>query len=129
MPNMASSKLSLQIETHVFAALRAGAFASTASRVAEQIAETEEIAEDIAEIRESFRVVAGRASGALHAGVAEAIVSGAFLRIAQDAIRLARFLEFFLGVGIVRIAVGMVSLGEFAVSAFDFLIAGILTDT
>ena len=61
--------------------------------------------------------------------MAEAIVGGALLRIAQDAIGLAGFLEFLFGGGIVRIAIGMIALGEFAVGALDFLIAGFLADT
>ena len=76
-----------------------------------------------------FGIVDRRAAGALHARMAEAIVGGALLRIAQDAIGLARLLEFFFGGGIVRIAIGMIALGEFAVGAFDFLIAGFLADT
>ena len=102
---------------------------AAAPGIAEEVAEAEEIAQDVAEIGEGFGVEAGRTAGALHAGMAEAIVSGALLRIAQDAIGFAGFLEFFFGGGIVRIAVGMVALGEFAVSALDLLIAGFLADT
>jgi len=61
--------------------------------------------------------------------MAEAVVSGALLRIAQDAIGLARFLKFFLGCGIVRVAIGVIALSEFAVGALDFLVAGALADT
>ena len=76
-----------------------------------------------------FGVEAGRTAGALHAGMAEAVVGGALLRIAQDAISLAGLLEFLFGRGIVRIAIGMIALGKFAVRAFDLLIAGSLADT
>ena len=61
--------------------------------------------------------------------MAEAVVGGALLRIAQDAISFGGFLEFLLGRGIVRIAVGMIALGELAVSALDLLIAGFPADT
>jgi hypothetical protein len=61
--------------------------------------------------------------------MAEAIVGGALLCVAQDAIGLARLFEFLFGRGIVRIAIGMIALGEFAVGAFDLLIAGSLADT
>src|ERR1019366_8398382 len=56
----------LQIVAYVFAALRAGAFASAG--IAEEVAEAEEIAQDVAEIGEGFGV--GRSAGALHAGMA-----------------------------------------------------------
>src|ERR1019366_8729386 len=113
---------------HVLAGWGAGAFASAAG-IAEEVAEAEEIAQDIAEIGKGFGVVTGGAAGALHARMAEAIVGGALLRIAQDTIGLAGFLEFLFRAGIVRIAVGMVAFGEFAVGAFDLLIAGFPADT
>src|ERR1017187_8814992 len=120
-------KAQFQIVAHVLAALRARALASAAG-IAEKVAEAEEIAQDVAEIGEGFRIVAGRAAGALHAGMAETIVGGALLRIAQHAICLAGFLEFLFRARVVRIAVGMIPLGQFPVSAFDLLIAGFLAD-
>ena len=47
-------------------------------------------------------------AGALHAGMAVAIVGGALLRVAQNAVGLGGFFEFLLGVGIVRIAIRVV---------------------
>src|ERR1019366_2067017 len=92
-----------QIVAHILAALRAGAFAPPAAGIAEEVAEAEEIAQDIAEIGKGFGIVTGGTAGALHARMAEAIVGGALLRIAQDAIGLAGFLEFLFRAGIVRI--------------------------
>ena len=51
--------------------------------------------------------------------MAEAVVGGALLRIAQDAIGLGGFLEFFLGVVIAGIAVGMMLQGELAVGRLE----------
>ena len=120
-----------QIVADVLAALRARAPpAAAAAALAEQVAEAEEIAEDVAEIGELLGVEAGRtAARALHSGVAEAVVSGALLRIAQDAIGLAAFLELLFGVGIVGIPIGMKALGELAVSGLQFRIGGLLADT
>ena len=118
-----------EIVADVFAALRAGALAAAAPAASEQVAEAEEIAEDVAEIGEGFGIEAAGPPAPCTPGMAEAIVGGALLRIAQDAIGLARLLEFLFGRGIVRIAIGMVALGEFAVSAFNLLIAGSLADT
>src|ERR1041385_2976922 len=89
---------------------------------AEQIAKAEEVAENIAQ------VVGGEgsaAAGALQSGVAEAIVGRTLLRVAQYAVSLAGFLEFFFRGGIVGVAVRMVALGELAIRALDFLLAGV----
>jgi hypothetical protein len=60
--------------------------------------------------------------------VAKAIVRGAFVRIHEHVVRFAQFLEFFLGVRVVRIFVRMKLYGEFSIGAFDFLIGGISPD-
>ena len=86
----------LQVVADVFAALRARAPAPPPPP-AEQVAEAEEIAQDVAEIGERFGVEAAGRRRALHARVAEAVVGGALLRIAQDAVRFAGFLEFLFG--------------------------------
>ena len=57
----------------------------------------------------------GRAAGP----VAEAVVGGALLRIAEDAVRFGGFLEFVLGLGVVRVPVRMVLQRQLPVSALD----------
>ncbi len=56
---------------------------------------------------------------ALQTLVAIAVVGGALLRIAQDAVRLGRFLESLFGILIVRIAVRVVFQRQFAVGALQ----------
>ncbi len=57
-------------------------------------------------------------------GVAEAIVGGALLRIAEHLIGLAAFLESLLGFLVAGIAVGMMLEGQLAVSRFQLLVGG-----
>ncbi len=47
-----------------------------------------------------------------------------FSRVRQDGVGFAALLEFFLGVGIVRIAIGMKLQRQLAVRALDLLVAG-----
>jgi hypothetical protein len=65
----------------------------------------------------------------LHSGVAEAVISGALLRIAENAVRLAAFLELLFGIGIVRVPVGMKALRQVAVSGLQFRIGCLFSDT
>ena len=58
-------------------------------------------------------------------GVTELIVCSAFLRIHENIVCFAEFFEFFLGMQIVRIFIGMNLDRELAVSAFDFLFGGV----
>lgn len=53
--------------------------------------------------------------------MAEAIIERALLLVAQDGVGLGTLLEFFLGLGVVGIPVGMVEQREFAIRALDFL--------
>ena len=64
----------------------------------------------------------GKAARALvKCRMAMLIVQPAFLRIAQNLVSLAEFLELFLGCFIARIFVRMKFHGEFAVRLLDFL--------
>ena len=93
----------LQVEADILTALGA---APPPASPAEQVAEPEKVAEDIAKILEGVRVESTRAArGALQSGMAEAIIGRAFLRIAENAVGFGRFLEFFFSVRIVGIAV------------------------
>jgi hypothetical protein len=94
-----------EIVANVFAAVHARA--ATAPALSEDIAETEEVAEDIAEVRENGFVEA-RSAGPVHALMTEPVVSGALLRIAQNGVRFGRLFEPLLRLAIVRIAVRMV---------------------
>ena len=115
---MESSKADFEIVAHVFAALRAVA---ALARSAEHVGESEHVAENIAEIGEA-RAVETLRRRALHALMSEAIVGGAFLRIAQDAVCFVGFLELVFGRVIAGIQVGMVLAREFLVCALQPLV-------
>ena len=61
--------------------------------------------------------------------MAEAVISRAFLRVAQHAVSLGRFLEFLLGVPIVGIPIGVVLQGKLAVRALQLLVVSVPVDT
>ena len=60
--------------------------------------------------------------------MAEAIVGGALLRVAQDAVRFGGFLEFFLGLVIAGIAIGMVLQRQLAVGGLERRLVAIAGD-
>ena len=57
--------------------------------------------------------------------VAVAIVSGAFLLIGENAVGLGRFFEFFLGLRIARILVGVILQRHLPIGFLDVLEAGV----
>jgi hypothetical protein len=97
--------------------------AATTAATSKNVPETEELAEDIAEVLEDSGIEAG-ASGAsaAHASMAKAVIERALLRVGEDRIRLRDLLKFFFRVGIVRVAVGVMLHGELAVCALDLLL-------
>src|SRR5690606_13174415 len=108
----------LEIEAQVGAAHR-----PLAARPAAEAAEAEEVTEDVGEVGEDVGVEAAR-TGALarHPRVAEAVVAGALLGIAEHGVGLGRFLEALLGFGVARVAVGVVLQRQLAVGALDVLL-------
>jgi hypothetical protein len=56
--------------------------------------------------------------------MAVAIVGGAVLRVHQDLVSFADFLELVFAGFVVRVAVGMKFEGQFAVGLLDVLLAG-----
>src|SRR5262249_1830549 len=114
-----------EVVADILAALRAGPAAAAAT--AEQIAESEEVAKDVAEIGKGVRIEL-RTGRALHAGVAEAIVHGAFLQIAQNAVGFAGLFELFFGGRVVGIAIGVIAFRQVAIGGLDFLVAAITAD-
>src|SRR5215471_9500084 len=85
----------LQIVADVVASL--GAVSPLAGSAAEYIAEAENVAENVAEIGKSVGVEPA-ARDCRDALMAIAVISRPLLRIAQNAVRLRRLFEFFLGV-------------------------------
>jgi len=80
--------------------------------------------QDVAEIREGVGTESALAGPhALQTGVAVAVVGGALLRIAQDAVGFGGLFELVLGGGIVGVAVRMKLKSLLAVGALDLLLA------
>ncbi len=99
-------QIELDVVAEIFAALSLRPGAALAA--SEQIAHAEQVAQDIAEIGEGVRIETLACAHALQSLVAIAIIGGAFLRIAQDAISFSGLFEILLGRLIVRVAIGMV---------------------
>ena len=118
-------KTDFEIITKVLPALYAAAPAPAAATT-KQVAEPEEIAENIAEIREGVRIDAAR--GALQSLKTVAIVSGAFLRIAQNAIRLRGLFESLFGILVTGVPVRMVLERKLAVSTLQCRVVGLPID-
>jgi hypothetical protein len=108
-----------KILTKVSAPLNPAATATTAS--AEQVTESEKLSENVAKILKDRGIKACSLSRASKSGVAVAIVYGPLFGIGEHGIGLADFFEFFLSVGVVRIAVRMELEREFAIGALQFL--------
>src|SRR5579872_356962 len=110
----------LQIVANILAALRTGS--APPATPPEQISETEELAENIADIEivgvESLR-------RALHSLVPKAIVCRAFLRITQYAVCLRRLFKFLLGRVIPWVSIRMALQSELAIGTLDLLVVGV----
>ena len=87
---------------------------------AKNLAEAEEVAEDIAEIGG----VEARARASAQTGMTEAVVDAALFDIRQNGVGFAALFEFFFRVGIVGIAVGMELQRQLAIGALDLLLGG-----
>ena len=108
-------ELDFEVVAKVGAALRAGA--ASAAAEPEDVAEAAEDVFEAAELRriEPLRAVAD-------AGVAEAIVAGALVAVAQDRVGLGRFLELLFGRLVALVAIGVELQRELAIRALDLLI-------
>jgi hypothetical protein len=123
-PRLGPEECFLELERQIFAkigaALHAGATAATTA-TPEHVAETEEFSKDIAEILENCGIETGaRTTTAAQSSMSVAIVSGSLVRIGENGVSLAHFLEFFFRIRIIGIAVRMVLQGELAISALQF---------
>ena len=108
-----------QVVSEIGAALRA----TTTPAAPEDVSEAEDIAEDVAEIGEHVRIKTAKAGACTHARVAESVIVCPFLRVTQDRVRFGRFFKPLFSFFVSWIAVGVVLERQFAISAFDFLIA------
>src|SRR5690606_22901648 len=109
------------VRAHVRPASRTCAAARTGARhAAEDVTQPAEVAhEDLERVAEIEAEAAGRMCTALYACMAEAVVGGALLRIAQDLVSFRRFLEVFGSFRRPGIAIRVVLHRELAVRALD----------
>lgn len=119
-----------EFDSDVFPQIGATLRSSSSSRTssAEEVAEPEEFAEDVAEILEDGGIESAARYTRANAGVAEAVVHLALLGVRQHSIGLAALLELFFGVRIVGVAVRMVLQRKLAISALYLLISRLTLD-
>ncbi len=96
--------------------------AQVRAAIEENIAE--DVGKGIGEAAETRTSGAGPCAG-IHAGVAEAVVGGALVAVGQDFVGFLRFLEMFLGLGVVRIPVRVPLHRELAVRLLDIVVGGV----
>jgi len=101
--------------SQVGAALSPAAGAAAAG--AEEI--PEEVVEDVAEVAEVAEVLEARAAGGADAFVPEAVVGPALVPVGEHRVGLRRLLEALLGLGVVRVAVGVVLESELAIGGLQ----------
>ena len=112
----------LKFESQVFAQISPALHsAAAASAAAEHIAESEEFAEDVAEVLEHTGIESGALrSCAAESGMAIAVIDGPFFRVGENGVSFADFFEPLLRVRIIGIAVGVVLECKLAVRALEF---------
>lgn len=112
----------LKFESQVFAQISPALHsAAAASAAAEHIAESEEFAEDVAEVLEHTGIESGALrSCAAESGMAKAVIDGPFLRVGENGVSFADLFEPLLRIRIIGIAVGMVLERKLAVRALEF---------
>ena len=113
-------KFQRNVFTQIGATLGTAAPPRTAAK---KISEAEKVSEDFADILKDRRIEPARPPSA-HGSMPEAVVCGSLVRVRQDRISLAAFLEFLFSVGIVRIAIRMKLQRQLAIGALDFLLTG-----
>jgi hypothetical protein len=110
-------------EFHIVAKVRAALNArATAASAAEDIAEAEEIAEDVAKIGKDTWIETTRAGGGSNARMSEPIIVHPLLCIAENGVRFSSFFECLFGLLVSRIAIRMVLECQFAIGTLDFLV-------
>src|SRR5579871_1486864 len=115
----------LEVVAQVGAAEYAGASAPSTTGAPENVAE--DVAERVGKAAEAGRSPAhGRLR--IDAGMAETVVRGTLGRVAQDFVRLLRFLELLLGPFILRIAIRVVLHRELAIGLFDRFFVSVAID-
>ena len=91
-----------------------------------ETATAEEIAEQVAEMREYVVHIHVAGATSLEGSVAELVVFCLFVRVAQHIVGLSSLLELLLSLFVAGIAVGMVLQGQFAVGFLQLIGSGVL---
>lgn len=115
---------------HDGAALLTGGSAE-AAEAAEATGSAEEVAEDIAELREDVvhvHTLTAEAALAVDAGMAELVVASLLVGVAEDIVGLGSLLEFFLGILVAGVTVGVIFEGQLTVGLFQIVGGGVLVD-
>jgi hypothetical protein len=112
-------ELERNVFAHIGAALCAGAPASAAAK---DVAKVEKVAKDVLKISER-RWIESDTAIVRHACMTEAVIARTLLGVGKYGVRLAALLKLLFRLGIIGIAIRMVLHRQFAVGAFDLLIA------
>src|SRR6266704_1287728 len=99
--------------------------ARAAAAAPEEVAEAEEVAQDVAEVREDRGVEPGPRA---HPGVTVGVVTLALLGVAERAVGFRALLEAVFRFLVARVAVGMVLEGQLAIGGLDLLLGGVARD-
>jgi hypothetical protein len=112
-------------EIEIVSQIRSPLRTRAAPAASEEVAKSENVAENVAEIRKDRRIEAPKSpAGSTDAGMPKPVVAGAFLRVAQNRVSLGGFLEFFFRFLVPWVSVRMVLKRQFSVRALDFLVGG-----
>ena len=109
----------VEILAEIGAALNPAAATAT---TAEHVSESEELAEDVAEILEDRRIETALGRTTVQPGMPVAVVDGPLVGIRKHGVGFADLFEFLFRVRIVGIAVGMILQRQFAIGALEFRI-------
>ena len=94
------------------------------------IPETEKITQDVTEIGEYVGIESLKSSSrGTDASMPKAIVSSSLIGVTQDAVRFGSLFKLFLRLLVPGILIGMVLDGQLPISALDFLLTGVFSDT
>ena len=108
------------VVTEIVAAVR---LAWVLARAAEKLVKDTSATEHFTENFKGIVKAASQAGAFVKGSMAVLIVGRAFLRVIQDFVGFAQFLELFFGSLIAGVLVGVKFDGQFAVGLFDFLVA------
>jgi len=120
------------IAAAIAATTAAEEFLENATAATAAASAAEDFAENVERIVKATAATAGTPlpySALLESGVAVTIISGTFLRVFQDLIRLGNFLKSFLRLFVTRVFVGVILNGFFPISFLQIFVGRTLSHT